>query len=529
MTAMPTTNLRHRLAILAAALIVVCATIFFCTSRDTNPSSAGESGDSTTGVATSTATSQVAVSDPARTAASKQSTTITISNPGGQRLPEAQFEIDDEEGVAGSTDSAGTCVLEFTGERTLRVSKRGYRDVSQAIVSGEDYDIVLPWNLECSVEVMDDQGRAMPNVTVWLGRKWLGLEELRGSEVPSAITDASGQATIDGLDTTTLYVHAYHPTHLVDTLQTPVLTITPGPSSRARIVMTPLLVFAYQPGEIEILAATQRCAGGFSPPNGSLAKQVVQEAKAALTQRFPGSVSYFSWRRANAKNASCELLVVPAGRLPFRLPALPVPLADFAGPIEVGAANSPHSNEFGTLVITTEGADPAAFAGVTCQVVRETTEDLDPKLYAGLQMTRALGESITLPVGRYRLRTPQMGVLDSKAIAVGIVTIARGEVTRVRLSLEHPLYPVTLQMRTEDGEHLRDCQLSYSCPAFHIRVSEVILSPDVAIVRWLPEGVFEYRIRMAGPSNFETYLGTGSFTALTKPTTVDVLLTRQKG
>ena len=428
------------------------------------------------------------------------------------------------------TGMDGRANLGARSRATIHVHKIGYQARALEVTNDEEVLIVMDWNLSVAVRISDQDGNPIEGVQVWIPAKWMSLSQLQNLDLPTAKTAADGMALVDGLSPGTGYVHAYHPNLVLDQRRSQDhLAIELPAEAETALVMSPLYVFAYRATDIQILNALQTCSGGFAVNGSPVARETMKQAKHGIERRFPGSVAFVTWKFSGAPKAECEMLVCPVGRYPFRLPATPVRLDEFKQPVELSAAQSPPSNDFGSCIITVAGVDDAAFAKVQCLLTRDTKEDLDPHLYEGFSLCAELGALSTLPSGRYTLRVPDVAILDSMASKKGRVVVKRGEVAEVTLEPERPLYPVAFALRTQDGSPVRDFQFGYSCPATGLRISEVVSKPEDTMTRWLPEGVFNFRIFMAGPSAETYFLGTGSFTVVAPKTSVDVLLVPHRG
>ncbi len=444
------------------------------------------------------------------------------------RLPSGEEVLTDADGVANFHAVTGDA---------LRVEKDGLLGVDLTWGREVSRRIVLQRQRVLTVQVCDEFRHPLQDVAVFAADWWYpDRDSLLKSGAPEAKSDSQGSATLRLTRLGNHYLHAYHPHWITNSkaCRESMFVEFKGDSTVC-IVMAPLQVVAFLPKGIDILKSSLTSRGPFDgAPTSRFERSVIDAAKRDIESRYPGSTAFILARTRLApptgdSRVECNLLIVPAGRVAQSRRVEMVNLDDFQGPFEFTCADTPASNAFGSVLVQSNSFPGAEVAG--WRVLLEMGRDPNPDNPALRGYTQRIhfNELATVPEGRYRIHVLDNALMDMIAVKRGEIVVERGGMTTVSIGHNAPLIPVDLTIAMPDGGQCRDFQIRYSSVSIPGTCTEVITSPPQTLRRFLPEGSYSWQILMAGPSNYESYVGSGEFVITNTVVSAALPLVLQKG
>lgn len=356
-----------------------------------------------------------------------------------------------------------------------------------------------------TVHVEDPDMAAVSGAEVWLADRWHSINDLRANQgASSRKTGIRGDVSFI-VKPGRYFVHVWHSDCAPSVSakhgsgEQMVLDVPSELSTRIRLL--PVYVIAYQVStENPPIAHTLKGSGfkALISDLDPLFASKCEEVRERIRTRFPSAeVSVFLFTGDRAKLGQWEAHALWAGRTCVKQQIIPVALREFERPIDVTAAGSAESTDFGGIMIMADGSSAPEFMGAAVEMKRVEVLPTDPFYLKVFTCKAKFGDVITLPVGSYEVSMPDHPFLQPALQASGRVMVTRGSWEARRIAFDRPMQWVVFDFKLPPGFLHRPFYGRVTAPADGTSISLMAHLPGEAKRWWLPTGRYTYEVHMA--------------------------------
>lgn len=374
---------------------------------------------------------------------------------------------------------------------------------------------------EIQVEVLDDRGGPIEGADVWLAGSWRSRTSLRSdAQATSAITDRTGMARMRRGAGRSL-VHVHHTKYVCDPARNGDALVLAVPEElRTTVIMSEVHVFAFimEPGITLLKHSFRRDHGKhLRMPFNVVGQEGLQAVRQRILDDFPGCHVDAMVATGQAGEGRYSLLLWPVGMTPFERPYSFVPLGDFIAPVRIGIEGSSPASDFGSAVVRLRNSVGAALEDVPLTARRRSGPD-DTPLLRDLVLEFTSGDPVVLPSGEYDIGVPGHVFLDHLVKGEDPLVVYAGSIEERIIDLKRPLVRMQLLLEPPEGWTIRPYVLHLRDAITGVTASHLEQLVERRPIWWLPEGSYEFIVRVPGPSPESHLAGAGTWQAVARET-----------